>query len=395
MVSKMKQIHEPIFIICTGRSGSTLLRYILGAHNMIDAPQELHLGVMIKEMTRITGLLHEDRISQDTDLREVIKSEVKSQIDSMMRSALKREIWCDKSISSIDHLDEIMYVFPKARYIFLYRDCLDFVNSALEVSKYGFNGFWFEDYVLKNPINIVDGLVNFWCLQTEKRIALQEGSQYNIYPIKYEDIVHDTESTTQALFKFLNLSFDPKILENLFAEFRPGKGDLKVQSSNSIINNTGKGRYVPLKHIDEKSFQRMNKVLKQLGYKEIDRNYNFSIKGISISDDLLAYSVKRVYDYLFSCLENKPIPPELKNKKLSFNIPGMEESPLLMDIQKGRIEKNHIGREKEELAFKINIDTMLKLMDGKLNISWSHRQGLIDTNVTYQQLNEVGKYLFG
>ncbi len=384
------EVHEPIFIICTGRSGSTLLRYILDCHPDIDAPQELHLGPMIKESIRITRLLHEDKVSDPSELEALIKSEVKSQVDTMIRASLKSKIWCDKSVSSIDYLDEIMYVFPKAKYIFLYRDCMDFVHSALEVSKYGFEGFWFEDYILKSPKNIVDGLVNFWCMQAEKRISIHKDSDYNIYPVKYEDIVHQTIPTLELLFKFLDFTFDASILENIFASFKPGSGDLKVQSSNKINDNTGKGRMVPLKHVKPESFVRMNKALQKLGYPTVDNDFNFSGNGPGCSEA----NSKEINDFLSSCIHKKQIPLEVKGKQICFVIKGLKDSPWRVDLDKNEIIKNYPSESNGALEFKMNVHTMLAMMHGQMNISMSYREGLIKTNASYKELNEIGKFIF-
>lgn len=391
----MNTIIEPIFIICTGRSGSTLLRYILDAHDMIDAPQELHLGPLIKEMTRVMSLLHEESVEKDIDLDAVVIREVRSQIDSMMRTTLKKPIWCDKSVSSIDHLDEIMHIFPKAKYIFLYRDCLDFVHSALEATKYGFNGFYFEDFILQNPENIVDGLVNFWCLQSEKRLKLENQNKHSIFPIKYEDIVKSPKQTLETLFRFLNLDFNENTLESLFLKYRLGRGDLKVQSSGSIQDMTGKGRDVPLKHIKSETFERMNLVLKQIGYPGIELDYNFTIKGDPNIDQYGEHTNDELYKYFSVRLQENIIPPEIMLHKLSLNIPGLVDDHWLIDFKNKQVSRNTGMADQATLDLKIRIDTLLRIVDKKLNISWAYRDGLVQTSGSYKQLNEIGKFLFG
>lgn len=386
---------NPIFIVCTGRSGSTLLRYILDTHEMIEAPQELHLGPMIKEMLRVNTLLYENKIPEDKDVASFVTSKVRTDVDQIIRASISKEIWCDKSVSSIDFLDEIMTVFPNARYIYLYRDCLDFVHSALEVSKYGFQGFWFEDFILRNPENIVDGLVNFWCMQTEKRINLQNESKYAIYPIKYEDIVHSPESTLKLLFDFLELDFDKGILDRLFVKFRPGKGDLKVQSSGKIHKNTGKGKYIPLKQIKEDTFIRMNKILSQIGYNTVDRNINFIVDGVTESNDLHDYSIDKVSDYFQTLLDEEIPNSEIRTDKIFFDIPGVKSSPWMIDFEERKMIKGKKANGLDDLFLKVRIDSLIKMVDQNLNISMAYRNGFLETNASYQKLNEIGKYLFG
>jgi len=391
----MISVHEPIFIICTGRSGSTMLRYILDSHDKIDAPHELHLGPMIKEMTRVVRLIHEIGVAENIDLEDLVNKEVNSLVDSIIRAKFKNEIWCDKSVSSIDYIDEIMQVFPKAKYIFLYRDCLDFVHSALEVSKFGFEGFYFEEFILKTPKNLVNGLVNFWNTQTEKRIKLVKNQRHSIHQIKYEDIVKNPSDTLKPLFHFLGLAYSDKLLENIFSKFRPGKGDIKVQSSGSILDMTGKGRDVPLKYIEKETFKKMNAILKQIGYPEIDSNYNYSGDGISKPVEIDQDSVDRMFKYFESRFENIPCPTELENYKISIEISGVKERPWSLDFQNKAIYRNQNGQKDITFKLKVRADSLLKIVDKELNISWAYNQGMIETNGTDQQLNEVGKYFFG
>lgn len=385
---------EPIFIICTGRSGSTMLRYILDSHEKIDAPQELHLGPMIREMRRVVGLINENRIADNMDLNDVVNREVNALVHSMMSTKSKKEIWCDKSVSSIDYLEEIMEVFPNARYIFLYRDCLDFVHSALEVSKYGFGGFYFDEYILKNPGNLVEGLVNFWCHQTEKRIDLTENSNHSIYEIRYEDIVKEPSNTLRPLFQFLGLSYDDDLLESVFMKFRPGRGDIKVQSSSSIRDMTGKGKDVPLKYIKEETFDRMNRTLKKVGYTEIRSDYNFSEDGTSDLEEIDQTSIDRMFNYLESIIQKKSFPTEFSDYKIKLDIPEINKSPWLIDFRYKEIYNDN-GQSGMTFYMKLRAQTLLKIVDGELNISWAYNQGMIVTNATPQQLNEVGKYFFG
>lgn len=81
---------EPIFIVRTGRSGSTLLRYILDTHESIDAPQELHLGPLAKELASVLSLLMDSVGEETQDTDHQVMSEVRSILDSMLRSKLKK-----------------------------------------------------------------------------------------------------------------------------------------------------------------------------------------------------------------------------------------------------------------------------------------------------------------
>ncbi|MDF1695937.1 MAG: sulfotransferase [Saprospiraceae bacterium] len=389
----MSNSYSPIFIICTGRSGSTLLQYIMDAHPLIDAPQELHLGPMIKKMILVFNRLNNGKFQSTSNGDKRIYTDVRNTVEDIVRSHLKSPIWCDKSVSSIDHLDEIMAVFPDARYIFLYRDCLDFVHSALEVSKYGFEGFGFEEFVLKNPKNMVDGLVNFWCHQTEKRKALIDTS-YKIHEVNYEDIVKNTIPTLTKLFQFLELDFDEKMLLNLFEAHRPGGGDLKVQSSNKIKDNTGKGRLVPIKHIKEKTFRRMNEALLLVGYSTVGKDFNFTQHQNEISDEVKNFVVKQISAHFDSRLQESKVPTSLDQEMLVIDVSGEDNPTWRIDFQIRECIFNPKPNEKVTIHIKLRLETLLKIVEDKLNISMAYREGCLKTNATYEKLNEIGKFLF-
>jgi len=391
----MKSKHPPVFVICTGRSGSTLLQYLLDAHEQIEAPQELHLGPMIKEMIKVTNRLYEGRVPPDQSLSQVVSTEVRRQVDDLLRSTLQSDIWCDKSVSSIDYLDEITRVFPDARFIFLYRDCLDFVHSALEVSKYGFEGFGFEKEILKTPENIVEGLVRFWCLQTEKRLDIEAASNLTIHRICYEDIVHNTLPAMNRLFAFLDLDFREELLIRAFSRFKPGRGDLKVQSLGGIVDHTGKGRNIPLKHISATTFERMNHNLRQLGYPEIDADHNYNISNQQANDSLASYALEKVTTFLNSRLTKNTIPSELKGLEYVMTFPDLMEDSIYLNVGNDNVTMIPVSEQKNAIELKMRMDTFLRLMDGNLNISMAYRDGLVQTNGSYSQLNEIGKFLFG
>ena len=386
----MINIYEPIFIICTGRSGSTLLRYILDTHEMIYAPQELHMGKMISEMRRITRLLLENEIQNEGELSEAITAKVGTTIDALIRSSTDKKIWCDKSITSVDYIEDIMLSFPRARYLFLYRDCMDFVHSALEVSRYGFEGFGFEEHILKSPKNLVEGLVDFWCLKTEKRLRIQENSNYTIHAVRYEDIINTTDQTVSSIFEFLNLKYDHEMLGRVFTNFRAGKGDLKIQSSSRIYKNTGKGRNVPLKQLSKASISRLNNLHRKLGYPLVDDHYNYKVPHIEQQNS--EEELCRAKDYLVEKLNSKAMNGSLKELRLGLNIPGIITKPWIVNFSDKRIEESQV--EDSMIDITLRLDTLLAMIDQKQNISMAYRDGLIVTNASYELINKIGKYLF-
>lgn len=387
-------MQEPVFIVCTARSGSTLLRYILDTHEWIDAPQELHLGPLAEDMVRtVSRLVPATAMDKATHEKQVL-GEVRGHLESLIRTHLKKKIWCDKSVSTIEHLPLLMKVFPQARYIFLHRHCLDFVYSAMEVSKYGYEGFWFEDFVLQHPENLVDAFVNFWCIQTEKRLVLEADQEFLIFSIKYEDIVSRTVPTIQELFQFLNLPFEEKLLDHVFSKERLGHGDLKIQATHRIEPNTGKGRLIPIKYIKTETLNRMNALLERLGYETVTGTWNFEkMHSNRESQDIHVQGINAIHKHLNERMK-RAVPPDLQREVLQVKVVGLD-APWILDFSEHRCDSTMNSTKSITMEITIHFETLWALIEKDLNISIALRNGEISTNGDYHLFHRIGNYLFG
>lgn len=133
---------RPIFILSYGRSGSTLLRYIVDTHPLITCPGELDLGILsnhlfhtiyytIGQLSKSSDKLERERESL-AKTRQIVMSLMgeyaKARKSNLVRSPL-----------TIDHLSIIHKVFPDARYICLYRSCLDVAYSFITLDRFDVN----------------------------------------------------------------------------------------------------------------------------------------------------------------------------------------------------------------------------------------------------------------
>lgn len=384
---------QPVFVVCIARSGSTLLRYILDTHASIDAPAELHLGPLVEEMTRVTRRLVQSAAVDGTEVENTVIETVRAQLDTLLRTQLNGRFWCDKSVSTIDHLPVITQTFPEARYLFLYRNCMDFVHSALEVSKYGFEGHWFEDFVLKNPENLVDSLARFWCMQTDKRLAIEQENSLNIHAIRYEDIVRNPTETVSRLFDFLELPFDESLLDAVFEKSRGGGGDIKIQSTNRIENQTGKGREVPVKLLEADTLKQVNALSEQLGYEKLSSDWNFETETLPESSaPAESDAAERIQNYLRQRLEKQGLSVVLLNERLQLIVIGL--STWEIDFSSRKCIAAETTGKHVTIALKIKPDAFLALMDQSLNFSMAVKQGKIAVTGNEAAQHQVGSYLF-
>ena len=49
---------DPVFVLCAGRSGSTLLRFLLDAHPDLACPPETRLPWLARQLATALSLIH-------------------------------------------------------------------------------------------------------------------------------------------------------------------------------------------------------------------------------------------------------------------------------------------------------------------------------------------------
>ena len=199
----------PVFVICSVRSGSTLLRVLLNSHPEICAPHETHFQKLRVSSTwlpavkslGVNGLnLHDaEHLLWDRLLhRELTRS--------------GKSIMVEKTPLNALNVDRLAAAWPDARFIFLLRhplltaqswqalhpDTMETLDDAIEHTLRYMRGV--EDARLRYP-----GLT-----------------------LTYEDLTTDPERETRRVCEFLGVEWDPAMLEYGEGEhgpFRAGLGD--------------------------------------------------------------------------------------------------------------------------------------------------------------------------
>jgi hypothetical protein len=177
---KSKFVDAPIIIGGCGRSGTTLLLSIIGAHpNIYSFPEEL--GVFIEWNDRVQYLWEFDKgVSEQTP-----------RLDRFYRSILKYNIpndvtrWCEKSPGNVRYFGDILDYFEEDVYlIHIIRDGRDVMLSE-HPSKPG--SYWI------NP---------------ERWISdVKDGLKYKDHPqvltIKYENLILEYQTTIEKICDFV------------------------------------------------------------------------------------------------------------------------------------------------------------------------------------------------
>lgn len=206
-----------VFLIAAPRSGSTLLARMLGAHSRIHAPAEPHL------LTPLAHLGYYARVERaDYDpiiaaggIREVVGALPRGELDYLdaLRACTDR-IYAglldgagdgathllDKTPAYALVLDFVAKLYPRARYVVLTRHPFATWASFVE-------SFFDGDHAAAhrhNPLleRYVPAIARFL---REKPVA--------IHALAYEDLVHDPARHCEALCGFLDLPYEPGMVD--------------------------------------------------------------------------------------------------------------------------------------------------------------------------------------
>lgn len=277
----------PVFILCCARSGSTLLRYVLDAHPDLACPPEMHLGRLCEDLRWSISLALGYEVSAPGPIRMEIEQVTPPQVLEKCRSAIEaimadylqrvgKQRWCDKSVVNIDHLPLLHAAFPDAKFVCLYRNCMDVVHSGLEVSRLGFSAYGFSSHVAKRLDNTVGALVDYWCDNGEKIHAFEQANPASAYRLRYEDLVLDPVATLPPLLEFLGLREDPGLADRVFkVPHQHGPGDTNIAYARKIDSGSiGKGSTISARQLSARDMDRANALLGDLGYALIDKNWD-------------------------------------------------------------------------------------------------------------------------
>lgn len=265
----------PIFVLCCSRSGSTLLRYVLDSHPQLGCPPEMHFGPLSRQLRWTHALAAGLPVLAGSAAAEVDDADVLARcaatIEDIMAGYLGRvgkQRWCDKSVTSVDHADLLRQIFPEARFICLYRNCMDTVHSGLEVSRHGFAGYGFAEFVARQLDNTVAALADYWCDKVGKIAQFEREHPECCLRVRYEDLVFRAGEVVPRLLEFVGADADDGLLERVFStSHQDGPGDANILFSRRIEpRSVGKGSAIPLRQLPLPLLTCINGLLEMLDY---------------------------------------------------------------------------------------------------------------------------------
>jgi hypothetical protein len=198
-------VASPVFILCSMRSGSTLLRVLLNSHPDIHAPHELHLRAL---RVRVRGRWARASMAQlglaGDGLRHLLW-------DRLLHRALEssgKKLIVDKTPNNVFIVDELRECWPDARFVFLLRHPAAIARSRGKLRPA-------DDRNVER--------IREYCE------ALERARQaYGGLTVRYEELTADPERVTRDVCAFLGVDWDPRMLDygaHDHGPYRAGLGD--------------------------------------------------------------------------------------------------------------------------------------------------------------------------
>jgi protein-tyrosine sulfotransferase len=278
---------DPVFVLCCGRSGSTLLRFLLDTHPDLACPPETRLPAMSAQMASVWSQLQGTPLVAERPggwpvIGEPVLAGIRSTMDLMIGSYLARRgkrRYCDKSLNTAEHADMLLRVFPGATFICLYRHPMDVIASGIEACPWGLNGFGFDPYAAVSPGNTVLALARFWASHATATLAVEERLPERCHRVRYEDLVADPEGTADGIFQFLGVPSAPGISEACFSTERErlGPADYKIWHTSRIsADSLGRGWSIPVGLIGPEVTATINDLAGKLGYVPLTKEWGIA-----------------------------------------------------------------------------------------------------------------------
>jgi sulfotransferase family protein len=276
---------DPVFVLCTARSGSTLLRFLLDAHPDLACPPETELPLLCLQLTQTWALLagtpmQKSRNGEPPVIPEPLRVSVRFAMSQLIGQHLARrgkKRFCDKSLFTAKHVGLLTQLFPEAKFICLYRHPMDMIASGIEACPWGLKGFGFDSYAASSPGSDVLALARFWADHAREIREVEERYPQRCCRVRYEDLVDDPEAVADGVFGFLGVPPSSGISVRCFTPERErlGPGDYKIwQTSRITADSVGRGWSIPADQIERSVLDRINQLANQLGYVRIDEKWS-------------------------------------------------------------------------------------------------------------------------
>jgi len=204
----------PVFIVGSGRSGTTWLQRLLLEHPEITGGQESEFFLHFSSCLR--GVQRDDEISRklglsvywaESDLNKVIMNIWQKTFISMLNQKPGAKILSEKTPSHAHHMDVIAKFLPNSKFIHIIRDSRSVVSSMLAAEK-GWGKSWAPGTAKKCA----------WLWRSSVVAAKKSGNNMpdeRYLEVRYEDLLNNTNNELSRIYSYLGVNFNSELLAKI------------------------------------------------------------------------------------------------------------------------------------------------------------------------------------
>jgi len=210
---------RPTFIVGAMRSGTTLMRLILGRHSTLAIPPESHFIAKLFRRFAPGEMLDGDALD---DALGIVTSNIEWRRDwrddpdalharstaaaplsmgafidlvfSLQIEPTGKPHWGDKTPAYLFQVERLRACFPNAKFVAMVRDPRDAFISLAPRQWVGTSTWQVGNYLLRCD-RLIDGFAR--------------DHRGDVCVVRYEDVVSDTESTLHRVCEFLSMEYEP------------------------------------------------------------------------------------------------------------------------------------------------------------------------------------------
>jgi sulfotransferase family protein len=233
----------PVFVLSAPRSGSTLLRVVLGSHSQLHAPIETHVRrLAVRFTTRLTRTAMDTLGHSVSDVEHILWDRMLHR--ELLRSGKRTVV--EKTPSNVFAAERFALCWPDARFVFLLRHPLSIARS------------WHEADPIARPMSRA-------IPHTLKYMAALDRARRQLpgLTVRYEDLTADPTAETRRICDYLGITWEPGMIaygRQDHGEFRKGTGDWREKIRSGTIQP---GRALPS---DEEIPAELREMCRRWGY---------------------------------------------------------------------------------------------------------------------------------
>lgn len=200
-----KHIENPIFLIVFVRSGSTALFRAISQHSEVlmgrkESPMVEHFGKLIYDyyyspkeeaikQYRVRALPFDDYTTTQKFKSLIYEFATHDNYIKKFKEARSQRKWIVGTFCNLEIVKGLEKVFKNPKFIFIHRNGIDQINSALKYFTYLDNDFQKACHDWNNTANVYEGLLSY----------------KNCFSISHKDLVSEPKNLMSELLSFLDL----------------------------------------------------------------------------------------------------------------------------------------------------------------------------------------------